>query len=145
MKVLIPIKSKTDLYHDNPVRAPYFALYKIDNIGSFFVYMLEDIIENPQLLPNNNEDAFINNHGICDQKHCSKEHVDAHYNLTEKLHGCDYILIDHYCKTVTNVFETVGVKTYKLSPFLQTTDIAIKNFLLGASLASTLQHIHARA
>lgn len=144
MKVLIPVKNQTDVYHDNLFRAPTFAVYSIDNICSNVYCSLMETIQNPYSCLDNKESSNCENHGICDQDHCTFQHKEEHYHLIQSMKNCDVILADHFCDTMTTALQEKGIKIYKLSPFLKKSDIAIKNFLLGVSLASTLQHIHIR-
>lgn len=142
MKVLIPVKNQTDVYHDNLFRAPLFAVYSVENKNSNFHCSLIDVIQNPYSSHFNYGTALYENNMICDTENCSLQHLQEHYNLSKEMDIYDYVLTDHCCETMTSALKEKGINIYKISPFLQKSDIAIKNFLLGASLASTIQHIH---
>ena len=144
MKVLIPVTNQTNVFHDNLFRAPQFAVYSIDNKSSNVYCSLMDVIQNPYSYLFNNDKSLCENHGICDPDNCTLQHLQEHYSLTRNMDSCDYILADHFCETMTKALKEKGINIYKISPFLHKSDIAIKNFLLGVSLASTLQHIHIR-
>lgn len=144
MLVWVPVKNQTDVYHNNIFRAPFFALYTIDRVESNIYCSCIDLIRNPYSFLTNMNQELSQNYGICDPEECTKEHIEEHYILSRSIYGCDYILADHFCNTMTEALKKKGISIYKISPFLHTPDIAIKNFILGVSLASTLQHIHFR-
>jgi predicted Fe-Mo cluster-binding NifX family protein len=150
VKVLVPVKNETDVYHDNIFSAPRFALYSIDikesidKNASRVYYACEYIIENPKLDSEHHEYAGQRDHGICNAEFCSDAHYNLHYELSKSIDECDYILVNHTCETMMRALKETGINLHKISPFLRKTDIAIKNFILGVSLASTLQHIHIR-
>ena len=145
MKVLIPILNQTDVYHDNLFRAPSFAIYSIENRSKNVYCSLTETIQNPFSCLYEKDMTTCDNYGICDQKSCSMQHKEDHFNLIKSMTHCDVILADHFCDTITTAIKEGGIKLYKLSPFLKKPDVAIKNFILGASLASTLQHIHIKS
>ena len=142
MKVLIPIRNQTDVYHDNLFRAPLFAVYSVDRESYNVYYSLVDVIQNPYSYHTYNDKDLCERNNICDLANCTLHHLQQHYSLSRNLDICDYVLANHCCETMTKALKEKGINIYKISPFLQKSDIAIKNFLLGASLASTLQHIH---
>ena len=144
MRVLVPVKNKSDVFHDNMFRAPLFALYVIDLVESNVYCSCIDLITNPYSCPESLSQELSENHGICAPEKCTKEHIAEHYTLSRSIYSCDYMLADHFCDTMTEALQEKGINIYKISPFLQTPDMAIKNFILGVSLASTLQHIHFR-
>jgi len=144
MRVLVPVKNKTDVFHDNIFRAPLFALYTIDHVESDVYCSCIDLITNPCISQENMSPGLSQNYGICDPEHCTKEHIEEHYTLSRSMYSSDYILADHFCDTMTKALQEKGVTIYKISPFLHSPDMAIKNFILGVSLASKLQHIHFR-
>ena len=146
MKVLVPVINQTDVFHDNLFRAPLFAEYTIDTYNDNDVYCsLNGTIANPYSYLSSDDQASCDKHKICKAESCTVEHLKEHYQLSKRLKHCDYILADHFCETMTDALEKEGIHIYNISPFLHKTDIAIKNFLLGVSIASTLQHIHFKA
>ena len=141
MKVLVPLENRFNVYHNNLFKAPRFALYTIDRTKYNIYCSLQDIIENPNTVV---DEHTSDNYGICDQKICTKEHLEEHHLLSKHIKECDYVLGVHFCDNTLKAFQFKGTNIYKISPFLRSTETAIKNFLLGVSLASTLQHIHFR-
>jgi len=144
MLVWVPVKNQTDVYHNNIFRAPFFALYAIDRVKSNVYCSCIDLIRNPYSCLKNMNQELSQNYGICDPESCTMEHITEHYILSHRIKSCDYVLADHFCETMTKALQEKGVTIYKISPFLHSPDIAIKNFILGVSLASKLQHIHFR-
>ncbi|UFH58424.1 NifB/NifX family molybdenum-iron cluster-binding protein [Sulfurovum mangrovi] len=144
MRVVIPVKNRTDVFHDNMFKAPLFAVYTIDHIEPNVYCTCIDIINNPYSSPDDISPEHFENHGICDPESCTMEHITEHYILSHRMKSCDYVLADHFCANMTKALQEKGVAIYKISPFLHSPDIAIKNFILGVSLASKLQHIHFR-
>lgn len=146
MKVCIPVQNDTNVYHNNLFRAPHFALFDVDKDANGSVsYHLDKTIDNPFQGNASAEPDSCPNRGICDQEDCTVEHFNEHFSLSHSIKKCDYILADYFCDTMTKALRSEGVKLYKISPFLRDTDIAIKNFILGESLADKLQDIHAKA
>jgi predicted Fe-Mo cluster-binding NifX family protein len=144
MKVLVPVSNQTDVFHNNLFKAPLFAEYTIDTYDDVDFYCsLKKTISNP--CNSVEESTPCDTNGICDIESCSVAHLKEHYTLSKHLKDCDYILIDHACETMTDALYKEGINIYHIAPFLRKTDIAIKNFLLGVSIASTLQHIHFKA
>lgn len=146
MKVCIPVQNNADIYHNNLFRAPQFAQFIVETLEDGNVYYsFEKTIENPfHTTASADEDTCLNR-GICDQENCTVAHFNEHFTLSKTMKKCDYVLADYFCDTMTKALKSEGVKIYKISPFLRTTDIAIKNFILGVPFANTLQDIHARA
>ena len=144
MRILVPVKNKTDVYHNNMFRAPQFAIYTIDHIEPNVYCTCTDIISNPYSHLVDISPELSKNYGICDPESCTMEHITEHYILSHRIKSCDYVLADHFCETMTKALQEKGVTIYKISPFLHSPDMAIKNFILGVSLASKLQHIHFR-
>lgn len=144
MKVLVPIKNRSDVYHKNLFRAPLFALYNIDSSEHNVYCTLKDIIKNPYSIAENNTQLPSDKHGICNPENCTIEHMNDHIVLSQYINDCDYILGVHFCENILQALNDKGVNIYKISPFLHSSDIAIKNFLLGVSFANTIQNIHFR-
>ncbi|MDM5270880.1 hypothetical protein PGH07_01660 [Sulfurovum sp. zt1-1] len=144
MRILVPVKNQTDVFHDNMFKAPLFAVYKIDHIDPNVYCTCVDLISNPYSCQESLSQERFENYGICDPAQCTMEHITEHYILSHRMKSCDYVLADHFCDTMTKSLQEKGVNIYKISPFLHSTHIAIINFILGVSLASTLQHIHFR-
>lgn len=143
IKVLLPLTQTKEVYHDNFFKAPHFGIFSIDNQKRDVYCRLETLVANTYSC--SGDPTHCANRGMCDQSQCSIEHMEDHYKFSQSIKGCDYVLADRYCDTMAEAFRSSGIALYKLSPFLHTSEIAIKNFLLGVSLASTLRHIHIKA
>jgi predicted Fe-Mo cluster-binding NifX family protein len=143
MKIVIPLNNDLNFYHDNPITAPRFAIYTIEIKRSYVRTSLEHIIENPWNRTNNGKYEASQIQCACDQDRCADlAHISEHYFLLDSIGGCDYLLADHYCENIHRALVNGGITIYKIPPFIHQSDYAIKNFLLGASLANTIQNIH---
>lgn len=143
MKIVIPLNNDLNFYHDNPITAPRFAIYNIDIKRSHVSSSLETIIENAWNSTNNGKFQMSQIQCACDKNKCSDiEHITEHYFLLDSIGDCDYLLADHYCDNINRALDNGGITIYKIPPFIHKSDYAIKNFLLGVSLANTIQNIH---
>ena len=142
-KIAVPLNNAMDFYHSNLVTAPKFAIYTIDMKKKNVTFTLDHMLDNPL---NSTNGGQYNNSQIqcsCDKKTCSDLHHRAeHYIMLDAIHDCEYILVNYYCENVVRALKIANIQTYKISPFITKVDMAIKNFLLGVSLASTYKHIH---
>ena len=143
MKIAVPLNDTFTFYHRNPFTAPKFAIYSIEGDRSHLTFGLFAVVENPW--------SAINDGGFeesqiacdCDSKQCTNmHHVFEHYALLDAIGGCSYLLADHYCDNTSRALNNGGIKVFKIPPIINKIDSAIKNFLIGASLASTFKHIH---
>lgn len=142
IKVLLPLTKNKMVYHDNFFKAPYFGIFTINSQNCYVYCRLETFIPNSYNCVYEENPLLCANHGMCNQTQCTLQHLEEHYDFSKNIDGCDYVLADRYCETMFDALKQGGITLYKLSPFLQTAEIAIKNFLIGVSIASTLQHIH---
>jgi len=143
MKIAIPLNNDLSFYHNNPITAPRFAIYNIDIKRSCVISSLDNIIDNPSNSTNNGKYTVSQIQCTCDENKCSDiKHISEHYFLLDSIGGCDYLLANHYCDNINRALDNGGITIYKISPFIHKSDYAIKNFLLGASLANTIQNIH---
>jgi predicted Fe-Mo cluster-binding NifX family protein len=69
-------------------------------------------------------------------------HKCEHYTLLEIIHGCTFLLASKYCLNTKTMMKNGGITIIKIPPIAKKIDTAIKNFLIGASLANTVKHIH---
>ena len=143
MKVAIPLDEKQTVYHNNPFTAPKFAIYNID-IDRFDVHFtLNNIVESPW--GSSSYKKFKENIINCT---CNKKtqdnirHICEHYSLLEVIADCNYLLADHYCINTSRVLNKGGIKVFKIPSIINRTDLAIKNFLIGASFANRIQDIY---
>ena len=143
MKIMLPVQDTLTIYKDNPHTAPRFAVYNIDNIDDKIHFSLHSIIENP--IYNFKNEGFTEDEKQCN---CKKElqanimHRCEHYSLLESINDCTYLLAKKYCKNTQNSMKKAGIKVYKIPPIINKIDIAIKNFLIGASLVPTIQNTY---
>ncbi len=143
MKIAVPVNNLLSFYHLNPFTAPKFAIYSIDGDRSNVTFGLTSVVDNPWI--SRNRGTFEKSQILCscDSTACTDlGHISEHYALLEAIGGCKYLLVDHHCDNVTRAMKNGGVQVYKIPPIIHKIDTAIKNFILGASLASTFKHIH---
>ena len=142
-KIAIPLNSTMGFYHRNPMTAPKFAIYTINMRSKNVIFSLLHILDNP--LNSNYKEGYEQSqiHCNCDQDICTDIHHKAeHYVILDAIRECKYLLVDYYCENIVDALKIANIQTYKIPPFITQVDMAIKNFLLGASLASTFKHIH---
>ncbi len=140
VKVVMPVDHRLFFYHYNPLTAPRFAIYQVAVVNQKAIFSLEATIHNP---------FFIGNGDVCDtalsECRCSKEtiespeHQSIHYQLLSVMVGCQYLLADRYCKNLKDALGNYGVSIGKIPPIIHHVDHAIKNFLIGASIANNVQ------
>ena len=143
MKIALPVKDNLTIYKDNPHTAPKFAIYSIEKLHETIEYSLLSIIENPmsKLKDKKFEDGEIGcNCSV--EKQDNLEHKCEHYSLLEILHECSYLLASKYCKNTQSSLKKAGIKIFKIPTIISRIDMAIKNFIIGASLASKIKNIH---
>ena len=143
MEIAIPTDDKHAIYHDNAYTAPKFAIYSIILGKTEISFSLKSIIENPlsRLKCEGFEDDQLACH--CDfERSQSQRHIYEHYALLDVIGGCSYLLANQYCKNVIRSMENGGITIYKIPPIIKKIDMAIKNFLIGASIANKVQNIH---
>lgn len=143
MKIAIAMTSNNRVYHQNPCTAPKFAVYSIDREKEEVMYSLSAVFDNPTSMKKEKE--FTDEEVNCN---CSVErqeefsHACEHYALLDVIGGSNYLLADQYCKNTLRSLNNGGVSVYKIPSIIHDVEIAIKNFLVGAYYASTVQHIH---
>jgi len=143
IKIAIAMNTDHSFYHNNPYTASKFAVYTIIKNQDKVKYSLSAIFENPWL--SQMSKAFEYDEINCSCSHICKsslEHTCSHYAMLDVIGGCNYFLADHYCDNTKKALQNAGVTIFKIPPIINKVDIAIKNFLLGAMYASTVQHIH---
>ena len=143
MKVAVPTDNELLFYHANPITAPKFSIYHIDGDYLNLTFSLVDIVINPWIVANKGvfDEEQINCR--CDEEECFDiRHISEHYALLEVIGECDYMLADGYCKNTLNTLAKAGIKIFKIPSIIRKIDYAIKNFILGASLADNVKHVH---
>lgn len=143
MKVAVPTDNELSFYHANPITAPKFSIYTIEGSYMDLTFHLVDIVINPWIILNR---GVFNEKQICCE--CGEEecldirHVSEHYALLEVIGECDYLLADHYCANTLSALKKASVEVFKIPSIIKKIDYAIKNFILGASLADNIKHVH---
>ena len=143
MKIAVAMTSNNHVYHSNPCTAPKFGIYTIKKEGSNVSFALSAIFENPIFAKNDHH--FTDEEKNCN---CSIErqqdfnHACEHYALLDIIGGSSYLLADKFCKNTQRSLVNGGISIYKVPPIVREVNIAIKNFLLGANYAHTVQHIY---
>jgi len=143
MMIAVPEDNDLTFYHDNPFTAPKFAIYSIEGDKTNVSFSKSAIVENHRHLFKCNiiEESQI----ACDCDMDAKkdiEHICEHYSLLESISNCSYLLADKYCENTSNTLKKGGVIVFKIPTFIKDINVAIKNFLIGASLANKVQYIH---
>lgn len=143
MKIALPIDESLSFYKDNPHTAPKFAIYNIE-IGEIDIFFsLDKIIENKLFRVKSNE--FEEQERKCEcatQRQENLRHKCDHYSLLEEINGCSYLLANKCCTNTQNSMKIGGIKVFTIPPIINKIDIAIKNFIIGGSLASQIRQIH---
>jgi len=143
MKIAVAMDLDHTFYHKNPSTAPKFAIYTIKGEKSEVTYALSAIFENPWYSKKAN---IIQNEEInCEcsiERQEDLDHACSHYAVLDVISGCSYLLADHYCNNTLKALKNGGVSIFKIPFMIRDIEIAIKNFLIGALYASTVQHIH---
>jgi len=143
MKIAIPVNDLLNVYKNNPHTAPKFAIYDLIKEDDTVHFSLESIKEN-QL-------STHKNHPFCSDEimgTCSSEvqenltHKCEHYSVLEMIGGCSYLLVNRYCENMKNSMKQSGIELFKIPSIINKTDIAIRNFIIGGSIASKIQYIH---
>lgn len=143
MKIAVPFGKQLELYRLNPSTAPKFGIYDIDCTSSEIQIRLLRVEMNPWC--KNSCDVFDTKAEQCD---CDEErqndirHITEHYALLEVLGGCRYVLVDAFCDNTKRALNNGGITVFKYPSVIRTAESAIKNFIIGASLANTVEHVH---
>jgi predicted Fe-Mo cluster-binding NifX family protein len=143
MKIAVPFSRKLELYRHNPSTAPKFGIYEIKRNDENIAVRLLTVKDNPWC--EHNCDTFDSDASrcACDEKRQKDiRHITEHYALLEVLVGCSYVLADHFCKNTKRALDNGGIKVFKYPSVIRTAENAIKNFIIGASLANTVEHVH---
>ncbi len=143
LKIAVPFSRELELYRQNPSSAPKFGIYDIQLEKNSVDIRLLSVEMNPWCVSNCDlfdEDAT---NCACDEDRQNDiRHITEHYALLELLSGCSYLLADHYCDNTKRALNNGGIHIFKYPTIIRTTENAIKNFIIGASLANTVEHVH---
>jgi predicted Fe-Mo cluster-binding NifX family protein len=144
MDIAIPTDNNQTIYHDNAYTAPKFTIYSIFLADKTNIrFSLKSVIDNP--LSSLKCDSFDPKQLECGcdaQNAANLGHIYEHYALLDAISGCSYLLANKYCENVSRTMKKGNIAIYKIPPIIKEVEMAIKNFLIGASLANRIQHIH---
>lgn len=143
MKIAIPLDKELELYHKNPFTAPKFVIYSIEGDKTNIRFSKSTIVDNRRYPRKCSliEDSQVACACDMDAKK-DIEHICEHYSLLETIEGCSYLLADNYCENTSSTLKKGGITVFRIPAIIKNVDKAIKNFLIGASLANTIQNIH---
>jgi len=144
MKFAVPVDASKAIYSHNPCTAPKFAVYTVHYEDQEVYYALVGYVENPW---NRSEGDMVCDPnmrlGECsDDEKQDLKHVSEHYAVLEAISGCSYLLVQSFCENTKRSMRNAGVKLFQIPPFITKTDKAIKNFLIGAKIADSVEHVH---
>lgn len=144
MKIALPVNDTLTLYKDNPHTAPRFAIYDVVTTKNKEVYFsLHSVIENKFSQLKNAEFDEKERHCDCDiLRQENLRHKCDHYAILELIGECSYLLANKYCNNTKKSMEQGGVKMFKIPPIINTLNTAIKNFIIGDSIANKIKQIH---
>jgi len=143
MKIAVPFGHQLELYRRNPSTAPKFGIYEISLENRKVSISLLGIEMNPWCNGScDNFDADAANCACDETRRNDIRHITEHYALLEVLRGCTYLLADHFCDNTKRALGNGGILIFKYPSIIRTAENAIKNFIIGASLANTVEHVH---
>ena len=144
MIVAIPLDAMKRVYHQNPCTATMFALYELTGDRKEVLYRLIDTKLNPwekskgEMVRDKKMKACECPNDLTGNPH----HISEHYMVLEAIGKTDYLLVDHYCLNTLYSMHNVGIKIYKIPPFVNDVETAINHFIIGVEIADNVQHIH---
>jgi len=143
MKIAVPFSQQLELYRDNPSTAPKFGIYEIIMDKSRVGISLLSVEMNPWCKAGCEMFDTASTHCTCDEaRRQDIRHITEHYALLEVLGGCSYLLADRFCENTKRALVNGGIHLFKFPSVIRTTENAIKNFIIGASLANTIEHVY---
>jgi len=143
MKIAVAMDLDHSFYHKNPSTAPSFAIYTIEGTKEEVLYTLSATLKNPWSAQEGNFFKPEEIDSACSlERQANLDHSCSHYALLDILSGCSYLLADNYCTNTLKALNNGGVSVFKIPMIIHNIDTAIKNFLIGAQYANTIQHIH---
>jgi predicted Fe-Mo cluster-binding NifX family protein len=143
MKIAVPFSRELDLYRQNPSTAPKFGIYDIQLEKNSVNIRLLSVEMNPWC--EGSCDLFDEDAANCacdEARRNDVRHITEHYALLDLLSECSYVLADHYCDNTKRALNNGGIHIFKYPTIIRTAENAIKNFIIGASLANTVEHVH---
>lgn len=143
MKIALPVNDMLTLYKYNPHTAPKFAIYTIVTVGDELHFSLHCVLENK--LSKHNNHLFNTEEMTCNchlEEKNNLSHKCEHYSPLELIGDCSYLLASSYCENTKASMEQGGVILFKVPSIINKVEIAIKNFLIGGSIATQIKQIH---
>ncbi|OHE10908.1 MAG: hypothetical protein A2513_01050 [Sulfurimonas sp. RIFOXYD12_FULL_33_39] len=143
MRIAIPLDKNMMFYNENPYTAPKFAIYFIEGNHSDISFKILKILDNPRYLDVSEGVEEIQKKCDCNiERQTDMQHICEHYSILETIGNCSYLLAAKYCHNTYKTLKNGGIKIFKIPSIIKKTEIAIKNFLIGASFANKIQSIH---
>ncbi|MEJ2467868.1 MAG: hypothetical protein P8Y65_05790 [Campylobacterales bacterium] len=143
MKIAVPFSQELELYRRNPSTAPKFGIYEIVTEKRRIAISLLVIERNPWCSGSCDVFDAESANCACDEaRQKDIRHITEHYALVEVLKGCSYLLADHFCENTRRALNNGGIRVFKYPSVIRTAENAIKNFIIGASLANTVEYVH---
>jgi len=143
MKIAVPLTKELMLYSNNPYTAAKFAIYLIVGDKTDVSYSLIEIVDNPRYIEVSDIGEETEKECACDsERQNDLKHICEHYSILESIASCSYLLAIKYCKNTSKTLQNGGIKIFQIPTIIKKADTAIKNFLIGASLANRIQNIH---
>lgn len=143
MKIAIPVDKDLMLYSENPYTAEKFAIYSIKGDANNISFDMVKIVDNPRSNQVSDGLEEIQKKCACDkERQDDMQHICDHYSILETIKSCNYLLSAKYCKNTYKTLQNGGITVFKIPTIIKKTDSAIKNFLIGASIANRIQNIH---
>lgn len=142
MQIAVPLDNKLSFYKQNPFTAPKFGIYFISTDTKDANYSIDKVVDNPQYI--NSGQNFSEIQQMCSCTEAIKKslnHICEHYALLEVLSNCSYLLANKFCDNTYNTLKKGGIKVFKVPAIINTADMAIKNFIIGVSLANQVKNI----
>jgi len=143
MKIAVPIDDSLDIYKHNPHTAPKFVIYELLKQQNEVYVSLFCIVDNT-LSVHKKRDFYADEiMGTCESENKqSIMHKCEHYSILEAIGGCSYLLANRYCENTKMSMKQSGIEVFKIPSIINKPEMAIKNFIIGESIASKIQNIH---
>ena len=144
MIVAIPIDGRERVYRDNPCTTTLFSLYEVTGDSQDVRYRHIENRLNPW--------EKYGGQMVTDpaRKACECEgtlsknpsHISEHYIMLQAIGKCDILIAGRYCLNTLHAMKNVGIKIYRIPPFVKTAAAAIEHFIIGTEMTEHLRCIH---
>lgn len=142
MKIAVPFDHNHQFYRANPYTSPGFGIYQVDVGPKNVTFSLTEVIDNPWFRLR--ADSFDEAQLTCQcepLRRTNLHHVIEHYTLLESLDDCEYLLANCCCYNTRRTLAKGNVILYEIPSIIIETNMAIKHFIIGTSLAKSVQEI----